>query len=389
MSQSLSRWQAVALGLVVVLAAALGGVGLARVAGKQGLWSDSFEVTVGFAEPHDVGPGTPVRVRGVDAGQVVAVEYPGTDDPAATVTLRMRLDARFADRLYGDATAQVHSTGLLGSRVISIHPGTPASGPLADGRLKPTEAPDLAKAAAQLAEATKKIGAAADETTLLVREVRTGNGTLAKLVNDDELYGEIKGLAHDSRAMVKRADAALGSVDAEVAKVDKFVGEGRDTLRSVRQGTDAMQRLPLVRNYVEDAAAILVRPTHRKEMMAYHAWHVFEPGTAILTDAGREHLTAVAGWLKEAKNDDAEVVVAAMCDPEDTTQTTASALELTRKQCEVAVEFLKDQRAHKIGWIARRTMTPLGLGFGPSPVVEAKPNPPPYLQVMLFTPNGG
>jgi ABC-type transporter Mla subunit MlaD len=72
-TQSLSRAQAVVLGLVVVAALALGGYGVARVADKQGLWADTVELTAGFPEAHDITPGTPVRVRGVDAGQVVAV----------------------------------------------------------------------------------------------------------------------------------------------------------------------------------------------------------------------------------------------------------------------------------------------------------------------------
>ena len=393
MSQSLSRWQAVVLGLVVVVAVALAGGALVRIAAKQGLWADTFELTVGFPEAHDVGPGTPVRVRGVDAGQVVAVEYPDTDAPGAAVTLRLRLDAKFQGRVYADATAQVHSTGLLGSRVIAVNPGTPAAGPLADGRLRPAETPDLAKAAAQLGDAARrvdataaKIGTAADEAHLLVKDVRTGKGTLSRLVNDPALYDEIKGLAKDSRGVVRRADQALGTVEGEVTKVERFVADGRETLRSVRQGTDAMQRLPIVRSYVEDAAAILVRPAHQREALTYNTADLFEPGTAVLTDAGREHLTGAADWLKRVESDDAEVVVVALCDPGDKAQTAASAGELTRKQAEVVVEFLKDAKVHKIGLIARRTMTAIGLGFGPSPVVEPGPLPPSYLQVLLFTP---
>jgi hypothetical protein len=33
-------------------------------------------------------------------------------------------------------------------------------------------------------------------------------------------------------------------------------------------------------------------------------------------------------------------------------------------------------------------MTPVGLGFGPSPVVQKEPVPPSYLQILLFTPVG-
>jgi phospholipid/cholesterol/gamma-HCH transport system substrate-binding protein len=398
-SHSLSRWQAVVLGLVVVLAVGLAGVGLTQIAARQGLWADTFEVAVGFPEVHDVGPGTPVRVRGVDAGQVVAVEYPDHDGPDAAVTVRMKLDARYAGRLYADASAQVHANGLLGSKVVAISPGRPTAGPLADGRLRAAEAPDLAKAAARLEAVAGKIGDAADEAKQLVHDARNGKGTLGKLIKDDELYTDLKGLAADSREavqdarqMVRQANSAIGRVEGEVDNVQRFVADGRDTLRSVKQGTDAMQRLPIVRGYVEDAAAILVRPTCRREAATYSAAHLFDPGTAILSDEGRAHLMYVVEWLKGVQDDRAEVVAVAQCDPNDRSQTSASATELTKKQAEAVVEFLKAHGVHRIGWGSRigiasgRKMTPVGLGFGPSPVVERDPLPPSHVQVLLFTP---
>src|SRR5262245_27898922 len=134
MKHTLSRSQAIVLGLVIVVAVALGGLGLARIADKQGLWAEAVVLTAGFAEAHDVEPGTPVRIRGVDAGEVVAIEYPDHDGAGSEVTVRMKLDGRFAKRVYADATAQVHGSGMLGGRVIAIDPGTPANGPLAGGR---------------------------------------------------------------------------------------------------------------------------------------------------------------------------------------------------------------------------------------------------------------
>lgn len=381
MSQSLSRSQAIMLGLVVVLALGLTSLGLVQIATKQGLWADTFEVTVGFPDANDVAPGTPVRVRGVQAGQVAAVDYPDHDGPGAAVVVRLRLDAKFQGRLYADATAQIHSTSMLGGKVIAVNPGTLKAGPLTTGELRGVETPDLAKMAAQ-------IGATADEAKQLVKDIRSGNGTLGKLIKDDELYDDLKGLSKDTRNAVARAEKAVDKVEGQVENVEKFVQDGRETLRSVKQGTDAVQRMPLIRGYVEDAAALLVRPTSRREVRPFQAAHLFEPGTAILHDVGREHLTNLAAWLKDGHSDKADLVVVAQCDPNDRMQTSASAHELTKKQSEVVIEFLKGQKAHKIGWWSRRPMIPVGLGLGPSPVVEPNPHPLPLVQVILFTPEG-
>lgn len=399
MSQSLSRRQAALLGGVVLAALALGAYGVARVADKQGLWADTADVSVGFPEAHDVTPGTPVRIRGVDAGQVVAVEYPDHDGPDALVTVRIKLQSRYAGRLYADATAQIHSSGVFGSKVIAVQPGNPATGPLADGRLrglKPfsmdeavAEVRDLAKEAKDTAGQVKKLAADAQLTSAaargLITDVREGDGTLGKLVRDDDLYHDLKDFATDARAMVKRADKAVGAVEGEMAGLKGFVADGRDTLRSVKQGTDAVAKLPVIRGYVENANALLVRPAHKRERMTYDVKDLFQPGTAVVSDTGIHHLNAVVAWVKRADKN-AEVVVVAFCDPADKGQTPASALELTKKQSEVAVEFLRFSGAHKLGWTTRRKITPLGMGMNPSPVVEKEALPGSRLEAIVFTP---
>ena len=395
MSHSLSRWQSVVLGLAVLAALALGGFGLARIASKQGLWADTFDVAVGFPEAHDITPGTPVRIRGVEAGQVVAVEYPVTDSAGAEVTVRLSLHAKFADRLYADATAQIQGSGVFGGKVVAINPGTPEKGALANGRLRGLrpfnldeavgEIRDVGKEAKDMAAAVKTLAA---EAKGLVTDIRESNGTLMKLVKDDELYRELRELSGEARVVLKRANGAVGAVEGEMTNLSGFVTDGRETLRTLKQGGDAITKLPLVRGYVEDAAALVVRPSHARERMVYAADDLFQPGTAILTDTGRTHLQAVAKWLKAVKNSDADVVVVASRDPADKKQTAASAQELTRKQADVVIEYLKSTGVHKLGWFARRKMTPLGMGANPSPVVESQKLPASRVEVLLFTPQG-
>lgn len=386
MSQSLSRWQAGMLGLVILLALGLAGYGIARIADKQGLWADTVEVSAGFPEAHDITPGTPVRLRGVDAGQVVAVEYPADDRPGAEVTVRMKLQAKFADRLYADATAHIQASGLLGSKVIAVHPGNPAAGPLAGVRLRGVKPMNLEDAVGEVRELAGEVKKLAAEANGLVKDVRDSTGTVSKLIKDDDLYHDLKEITTDAKGLLKRADGAVGKVEGEMANLKGFVTDGRETLRSVKQGTDAIGRMPIIRGYVEDSAALLVRPAHHRDRMAYNTIDLFHPGTAILTDTGRHHLTAVVGWLKGVTNPKAEVVIVAFCDPNDPGQTSASAHELTKKQAEAAIEFFKSQGVHKLGWTTRRKMTPLGMGTNPSPVVEKEPLPPSRVEVLVFSP---
>lgn len=380
MSQSLARWQAVILGLVVVSAVALGGFGLARIAAKQGLWADTVEVAVGFPEVHDIAAGTPVRIRGVDAGQVVAVEVPDSTDPNAAVTLRLKLDAKYADRLFADATARIQSTGLLGAKVIAIHPGTPAAGPLV-GAIRGTATPELADAAAKLRDT-------AAEAELLLRDIRKSEGTLAKLLKDDDLYRDLKDLTAETRTFVKRADTTVTAVESELPAVRDFVRDGQETLRSIKTGTDAIQKMPVIRSYVENPTSLLVRPAHSRHRMAYLADDLFEPGTAVLSETGRMHLVAASAAIGMVRSDRSEIVIASFHDPEARDQTPDSALGLTRARSDAVAAFLRLTGVHKTSlWKSNVKITPLGMGMSPSPVVETSPQASSRVEVLTFTPN--
>ena len=399
MSQSLTRVQAAALGLVVVVALTLGGYGVARIADKQGVWADTVEVTAGFPEAHDVTPGTPVRLRGVDAGQVVAVEYPDHDGPNAEVTVRMKLQARYANRLYADASAQVHGTGMLGAKVISIQPGAPRAGALAGGRLRGVKPFQLEEAVAEVRDLAKEAKGTATEVKQLAKETRQtvaaakgviteaqeSDGTLAKLIRDDDLYEEARGTLADMRKLVTRADRAVGTVESEMGNLRGLVTDGRDTLKSVKQGSDALGKMPLVRNYVEDSVALLVRPTMSRQRWTFETKHLFEPGTATFTEEGRNHIAAMGSILNANKPAGSEVVVAAFFDARDKSQTSPAAQQLTKIQAEVVAEALKAAGVHKMGYISRRKVTPIGMGTGLSPA-EPEPEAPSHLRVLLFAP---
>lgn len=399
MSHSLTRGQAVALGLLVVLALALGGYGVARIADKQGLWSDTVELTAGFPEAHDITPGTPVRIRGVDAGQVVAVEYPDHDGPGAEVTVRMKVQAKYAARIYADASAQVHNSGLLGSKVISIQPGDPRSGAVANGRVRGVKPFDMNEAVAEVRDLAKEAKATAGEVKALAKdtretvasakgvidEVKEGDGTLAKLIRDDDLYEDARGTLADTRKLIARTDKAVDTIEGEVVTLRGFVSDGRDTLRSVKQGSDALGKMPIVRSYVQDATAILVRPAMQRQRWTFQAKDLFLPGTASLHQDGAVHMNNMANILKEDKAKGSEIVVAAFFSAEDRSQTPSAALEMTRGQAEVIVNHLKGCSVHKMGVVSRRKVTPLGMGTALSPA-EPEPHAPSHVQILLFTP---
>lgn len=375
MTSPLTRQQSLWLGLVVVLAVGLLVFGLMKVGGKQGMFSDRAEVTVRLREAHDIAPGTAVRIRGIDAGSVTAVEYPEVDGPAAAVTVRMQIDRKYSDRLFADASAQAFAPTPLGSKVIAIDPGRPTTGPLVGGELTAKETPDLGTVVA-------KLDATANETQALLKDVRAGKGSLGKLMTDDTLYADLSGLAKDSRSFLKRADGVVQTVEEKAADVDKLVADGRGAIKSAKQSADAVQNLPLLRNYVVNADRLLNRPDCKAVVYQYTKSDLFPTDSYLLSEEGRGHLTRLAPLLRNL-NGKGELVVLSVGDPKATE--TSAGVRLTEQQAAGVLKFLESQKGLKTSWFTSRKATAVGMGNNPSPLEEG-PKSADYIQVVVFIP---
>jgi phospholipid/cholesterol/gamma-HCH transport system substrate-binding protein len=335
-SRSLSRWQAVLLGLVVLLGLGLGGVGLFLVGSRTWFAGDSFHVRSGFRAIQGVELGTRVRVQGIDAGEVVAIEPPAT--PGSDVVLKMRIDGKMRALLRSDATVQIVSEGLIGGKVIEVHPGSTGAPPVQD------EAVLASRPTTELSDVLEQM-----KTTL--QDVRNGEGTVGK-----ELVGTLQ--------------------------------QTRATMETFERTGNAVRRLPIVRGYDKDPQALLVRPGSERVRMVFAESDLFEPGRSALTGPGKQRLDAIADKLKGSlKHDGSDLVVVACADPKRG-DSPSLARAVTESQSIAVANYLKEQHSlQKAGWVTWREVTPLGLGTDSYPG-EGKDVtlPPARVEVLVFVP---
>jgi phospholipid/cholesterol/gamma-HCH transport system substrate-binding protein len=387
--QSLSRRQAVLLGILVAIGLCLAIAGLFAVGNRQWLGGDSFTVRVGFPDIAGVEVGTRVRVQGINAGEVTAIEEPTL--PSGEVTLVLRLSGRLRHLVGPDAKVQIQSEGMLSGKVVRIVPGTPGGEPVADGaRLTGEPAAYLPEG---LAQATVKLNHALTEVQGTLHEFRRGQGPAGKLSQDM------------SQATVKLSNV-LDQVDSQLQQIQK--GEGtfgklaksgeayaeavqglkdvRHMVSSVKQNSDAIKSLPIIRSYVHDPAKELIRPDCKRYRRWFHEGDLFVPGQAVLTDQGRSQLDKAAPWVNEGKRNNHEVVIAAFS---DAAQTPDFAQALTQKQAEAVATYLRNSHSiHKTGfwWWSRRTVRAVGCGTQPSPVPERETLPAARVEILVFLP---
>jgi phospholipid/cholesterol/gamma-HCH transport system substrate-binding protein len=287
--------------------------------------------------------GTRVRIRGLDAGEVVALEAPSGDEDR--VMVRLRIQGKYRHLIHKDATVQIVSVGMLGAKAIEIQPGTKGA-PLADN-----DAVLATRPTTELTDVVEQV-----KTTL--ESVVDGKGTLGMLARDPEAYNSLVGL----------------------------INQTKQTMVAFQQDAEAFKKVPLVGGLVEDPQALLVRPRYERNRKVFRESDLFEPGRAVLTAGGRERLNDLKGWLDGLKHSGSEVVVVSYADPKTTTDAT-HARTVTANQSKEVVEYLKKKfKVQKLGVVSWRKVVPLGMGVNPPPAAERESLPSPRVEIQVFVP---
>src|ERR1700722_4119122 len=219
--------------------------GLFLIGGRGWYGADAFHVRAGFHEIRGVEVGTRVRLKGMDAGEVVAVLPPEKLD--APVVLRLKLKGEYRRLIHPDAVVCIESDGLVGGKVLEIKPAPTPADPssevlAAEDQLLQGDSSDL----------MEDVGAS-------LNGIREGKGSLGKFLTDNQ--------AHDAFVDMMHQGA-------------KALAKSEETATTLQQDADALKRLPVVGAYVEDPAALLERYKSDRQRGVFDTHDMFEPGRA-------------------------------------------------------------------------------------------------------------
>lgn len=339
--------RAALLGGFVLTTLLLTGIGLAMVGSADGWNTPVIPLTASMSSAQGLRPGTRVRILGIVSGQVTAVEAPGK--PGEPVIVRFWIRGDRAELVRMNASARLFKDGLVGERVLEIDPGTATEPPIApNSPIATTEPPDWDALLAKVHN--------------IVDQVDQGEGTLGQLVRDRKVYESVQNL-------VGHADQILASVD--------------ESYQSVRQNWT-------VGRWMQDHYQMLVRPEAHTRRLAFAESELFEPGKAVLTEAGKKRLDEGAATIRKTDAENAEVLVAGFASDE----LDSRLAELTsRKQAEAVLKYLVGQHSiQKTGWFAWRKTTSFGFGNTKPPngmavtANLAAGSAPRRVEILLFVP---
>ena len=156
-------------------------------------WTLGYEVNFVFNFVNGVKLGAPVRFAGVDVGEVKAINF--LLDPQEETKPKVQIVGwvKKEVRIPLDSTVWVNTLGLLGEKYIEIMPGLDYQQSLAKGQTLPGNDPIAMHEIAQLA---RNIAGDLDESLV---KIKSGEGTIGRLLYDDTIYNELEALVKDVR----------------------------------------------------------------------------------------------------------------------------------------------------------------------------------------------
>src|SRR5437762_5856138 len=194
-------WAELKIGIVTVIAIALAIMLVVAVGGQGGFSWQRYALKTKFDDVRGMKSGAIVRVAGVEVGKVTEVEFAGA---AVQVTLSVKTEMQ--QRITTDSRASIGSLSLLGEPLIDVSPSSTGT-PLKNGDFIPP-----GKGAAAITDVAASATAGIDQATALLRDIRSGKGTVGKLFTDEQLYRDVNSFVDSAQVVAGYLSKGQGTI---------------------------------------------------------------------------------------------------------------------------------------------------------------------------------
>ena len=223
-SQKQLKWSQLRVGLTVVIASLVLAVLLFLMSGTSGLFSHRITLVSYFDNAEGLRPGAPVRLSGVDIGNVVKILIVDDKDKRITpVKVMMKVSTKYDFNLRRDSVTSLDTAGVLGETYLDID-SSQAVGPQArEGDTLTTQVhPDFNEVVRSSQSTLQNMDALLKRADRILAFAESGKGSLGKLIYDPTLYNRFSETVVDFQAIVDQIAKGKGSLGQLVNSNDAY-----------------------------------------------------------------------------------------------------------------------------------------------------------------------
>jgi phospholipid/cholesterol/gamma-HCH transport system substrate-binding protein len=258
-------WAQLRVGMLVLISLIVLAVGIFFISGQVGFLSRRYELKTFFSGASGVREGSEVRLAGIPVGNVSHIRVSPFTDPNRAVEIDLKISRHFQDQIREDSKATVETAGLLGEAYVDISRGSPDKPVLKNGAtVTGTEGPDITAIIHNANDVVSNLRALSDTLNAITTEVKSGEGTVGKLIYDPSMYNRINATAANASEIVsgvKNGQGTLGKLVVDEALYQKTVdtvNHVNKVLEEIQHGQGSMAKFiqdPSVYNNVKELTA--------------------------------------------------------------------------------------------------------------------------------------
>jgi len=223
-SQKQLKWSQLRVGITVLISTLTLAVLLFLMSGSSGLFTRRITLKSYFDNAQGLRVGAPVRLSGVDVGNVSKILIvPDKDKQLTPVEVMMKVSTRYSYAIHRDSVTSLETAGVLGETYLDID-SLQALGPAArDGDTLPTQVhPDFNQVVRASQGTLENMDALLKRADRILAFAESGKGSLGKLIYDPTLYNRFSSTIAEFQQIVQQVGSGEGSLGRLISRNDAY-----------------------------------------------------------------------------------------------------------------------------------------------------------------------
>ena len=220
-SQKQLKWSQLKVGLTVVIATIIIGVLILLMSGG-GLFTSKILLKSYFPDASGLTPGSPVRLSGVDIGNVKTIQVVA-GRPQDPVEVVMKVNTKYLFFLRKDSITLLSTAGVLGATYINIDSSQSKGAEVQDGDVLPSkEVAGYEEVMRAGQSSLQNMDALLKRMDRIVAFVESGQGSIGKLIYDPQLYNRVNATVAEFQGLVNDITQGNGSIGKLIENDDLY-----------------------------------------------------------------------------------------------------------------------------------------------------------------------